>query len=293
MAMDIGVVGLGNIGNGVAKNLAKSGFKVIGYDVDAARITDSGATPAKSAAAIAQQCDMVVAAVATPDAYEATMNALAEAGKEGLVIADLCTFPEETKFSTHAMLAERGIVLLDCPVSGARPQSQAGELAMTVSGEKAAFERIEDALNSFCSSVIYVGEFGMSIKIKYILNLMVAIHNLTCAEAFVMARKAGIDLDLFVDVVSKSSARLQIFNTRASQWVAGDYENQITAALAIQLKDMVIIEDFAKTLGVPTPLFDVASSYYEAAAARGWQAKDAAVILELLEEAAGIPRKSA
>ncbi len=233
---------------------------------------------------------MVVAAVATPDAYEQTMAAIGEAGKDGLVVADLCTFPEETKFATHATLAEQGVTLLDCPVSGARPQSQAGELAMTVSGEKAAFERIEDALNSFCRSVIYVGEFGMSIKIKYILNLMVAIHNLTCAEAFVMARKAGIDLDLFVDVVSNSSARLQIFNTRAPQWVAGDYINNITAALAIQMKDKVIIEDFAEELGVPTPLFDVAGAYYDEATERGWIDQDAAVIMKLLEEKAGIPR---
>jgi 3-hydroxyisobutyrate dehydrogenase-like beta-hydroxyacid dehydrogenase len=288
--MDTGVIGLGNIGEGVAKNLAAGGHKVVGYDIDANRITASGAQPADSAAAVAAQSDMVVAAVATLPAYEATMNALGEAGKDGLVIADLCTFPEETKFATHAKLAERGIVLLDCPVSGARPQSQAGELAMTVSGEKQAFERVEEALNAFCSSVIYVGDFGASIKIKYILNLMVAIHNLTCAEAFVMARKAGIDLDLFVDVVQKSSARLQIFNTRASKWTSGDYVNDITAALAIQMKDKVIIEDFAEKLGVPTPLFDVAGAYYEEATERGWVEQDAAVILKLLEEKAGIPR---
>ena len=290
MTIDTGVIGLGNIGGGVAKNLAAGGHKVTGYDIDVSRIADAGAQSANSAEDVAGQSDMIVVAVATPDAYAETMTALAETGKQGLVIADLCTFPEETKDATHAQLAERGVVLLDCPVSGARPQSQAGELAMTVSGDKAAFDRIAEALNSFCRSVIYVGEYGMSIKIKYILNLMVAIHNLTCAEAFVMARKAGIDLDLFVDVVSNSSARLQIFNTRASKWTSGDYDADITAALAIQLKDMVIIEDFAKTLGVPTPLFDVAASYYDRAADRGWQEKDAAVILKLLEETAGIPR---
>lgn len=288
--MQVGVIGLGNIGEGVAKNLAKSGHTVVGYDIDASRIAAAGATPADSAAAVAATSDMIVAAVANIAAYEETMNALAEAGQDGLVIADLCTFPEETKFATQAMLAERGVVLLDCPVSGARPQSQAGELAMTVSGEKTAFARVEEALNSFCSSVTYVGDFGMSIKIKYILNLMVAIHNLTCAEAFVMARKAGIDLDLFVEVVSKSSARLQIFNTRAPQWTSGDYVNNITAALAIQMKDKVIIEDFAEKLGVPTPLFDVAGAYYDEATERGWIDQDAAVILKLLEEKAGIPR---
>lgn len=290
MSLTVGVIGLGNIGGGVAKNLAAAGHKVIGYDIDPARITEAGAQPADDATDVAVQSDMIVVAVATLPAYEATMTALASAGKSGIIIADLSTFPEDTKEATRAQLAAGGVTLLDCPVSGARPQSQAGELAMTVSGEKEAFDRIEAALNAFCSSVIYVGAFGSSIKIKYILNLMVAIHNLTCAEAFVMARKAGIDLDLFVEVVQNSSARLQIFNTRAAKWTSGDYDTNITAALAIQLKDKVIIEDFAKSLGVPTPLFDVAGSYYDAAARRGWQEKDAAVILKLLEEPAGIPR---
>lgn len=288
--MHTGIIGLGNIGNGVAKNLAAAGHTVSGYDTEPARITEAGAQPADDAGALAAQCELVVVAVPNLAAYEATMTALAKAENRNLVVADLCTFPEETKEAARAQLAAGGTVLLDCPVSGARPQSQAGELAMVVSGDKDAFDRVEPALNGFCRSVIYVGEFGVSVKLKYILNLMIAIHNLTCAEGFVMARKAGIDLDLFVKVVRDSAAHSRIFDTRADRWTSGDYDNNITAALAIQLKDKGIIEDFAKSLGVPTPLFDVAGAHYEAAAERGWQDRDAAVILKLLEEAAGIPR---
>lgn len=287
--MQVGVIGLGNIGSGVARNLAAAGHTVSGYDTDRARLIEAGAQPADDAGGLAAQCELVIVAVPTLTAYEATMAALAEAGKPGLVVADLCTFPQETKAAARTQLAAAGAVLLDCPVSGARPQSQAGELAMVVSGDKAAFGRVESALNGFCRSVIYVGEFGDSAKLKYILNLMIAIHNLTCAEGFVMARKAGIDLDLFAQVVRDSAAHSRIFDIRADKWISGDYDDP-TAELAIQLKDKSIIADFAKSLGVPTPLFDVAGSYYEAAADRGWQKKDAAVILALLEEAAGIPR---
>lgn len=287
--MNVGVIGLGNIGNGVAKNLATAGHTVFGYDTEPARIAKAGAQSADDAGAVAAECELVVVAVPNLAAYETTMTALAEAGKPGLVVADLCTFPEETKEAALAQLAGGGAVLLDCPVSGARPQSQVGELAMVVSGEKSAFERVEPALNEFCRSVLYVGEFGVSAKIKYVLNLMIAIHNLTCAEGFVMARKAGIDLDLFAQVVRDSAAHSRIFDVRADKWISGDYDDP-TAELAIQLKDKGIIADFANSLGVPTPLFDVAGTYYEAAAERGWQKKDAAVILTLLEEAAGIPR---
>jgi len=288
--MRVGVIGLGDIGNGVSKNLATAGHDVMGYDTDPARITDAGAQPTDDVAELTAQCELAIVAVPNLAAYEATMTALADAGKQNLIIADLCTFPEETKEAARAQLAAGGAVLLDCPVSGARPQSQAGDLAMTVSGEHDAFDRAEAVLNTFCRSVIYVGEYGVSAKIKYILNLMVAIHNLTCAEGFVMARKAGIDLDLFGKVVRDSAAHSRIFDIRAGQWTSGDYDSNKTAALAIQLKDKGIIADFAKSLGVPTPLFNVAGSYYEAAAQRGWQGKDAAVILKLLEEEAGIPR---
>jgi len=290
MDLITGVIGLGNIGNGVATNLVKGGFEVIGYDIDLERLKINNINAANGADEIASKCDLIMVAVASLGSYQETMSTIYKNAKPGLVVGDLCTFPEEVKEETRNYLNEKGCSLLDTPVSGARPQSQAGELAMIVSGDKKAFARVETALNSFCRSVIYVGEFGTSIKIKYILNLMIAIHNLTCAEGFVMARKAGIDLDLFIEVVRDSAAHLRIFDTRSEVWKSGDYENNITAALAIQLKDKLIIEEFAQKLGVPTPLFDVAGSYYDQAAERGWKDKDAAIILKLLEEAADIPR---
>ncbi len=290
MKLKTGVIGLGNIGNGVAKNLSKSGYEVVGYDVNPERLKEEGIHPVNGADEIASMCDLVMVAVASLEAYRETISNICNRPRTGLIVGDLCTFPEKIKEEMRRELDENGCSLLDCPVSGARPESQAGELAMIVSGPKTSFDQVENALNSFCRSVIYVGEFGTSIKIKYILNLMIAIHNLTCAEGFVMARKAGIDLDLFINVVRNSAAHLKIFDTRSDVWKSGDYENNITAALAIQLKDKLIIEDFAQKLGVPTPLFDVAGSYYDQADKRGWKDKDAAIILRLLEETADIPR---
>ncbi len=134
--------------------------------------------------------------------------------------------------------------------------------------------------------MIHVGTFGESTKIKYILNLIISIHNMACAEAFLLARKAGVDLQLMTDTVMESAAYSKIFEVRAEKWITGDYDDP-TAELAIQLKDKDVIRDFAAALDCPTPMFDATMPYYIAASSQGY----AASILEVLEHMAGIPRE--
>ena len=289
MALTTGVIGLGNIGGGVAKNLATAGHTVIGYDIEPDRIAAAGAEPAADAADVADRADLIVLAVANLTAWRATLAAISAAGRRGLVVADLCTFPIAEKEGAHAELSRAGIDLLDCPVSGARPQAQAGELAMLVSGDTDAFARARPALESFCKSVLHVGDFGESAKIKYILNLIISIHNMACAEAFLLARKAGVDLQLMTDAVMESAAYSKIFEVRAEKWITGDYDDP-TAELAIQLKDKDVIREFAAAHDCPTPMFDATMPYYIAAGSHGWKQKDAASILAVLEHMAGIPR---
>lgn len=289
MALTVGVIGLGNIGGGVAKNLAAAGHSIIGYDLDPDRISVVGTEAGADAAEVAARADLVVLALATLTAWRATLAAISASGRRGLVVADLCTFPIDEKEAAHEELARAGIDLLDCPVSGARPQAQAGELAMMVSGSQDAFGRVRPALESFCRSVVHVGKFGESAKIKYILNLIISIHNMACAEAFLLARKAGVDLQTMVDVVMEGTAASKVFEIRGDKWINGEYEEP-TAELAIQLKDKDVIRDFAAALNCPTPMFDAAQPYYIAAASQGREQQDAASILAVLEHMAGIPR---
>lgn len=289
MPLTVGVIGLGNIGGGVAANLTKAGYPVLGYDIEPARVAAAGATPADDATAIARAADLVILAVATQIAYDETLATLAANAKSGLVVADLCTFRIAIKQAADERLAAAGATYLDCPVSGARPQAEAGELAMMVSGDASAFERVRPALESFTRAVTHVGAFPMSQKIKLALNLMIAVQNLLCAEGFLFARKAGIDLDLFAEVVKGSAANSRIFEIRADKWIAGDYDAP-TAELAIQLKDKAIIAEYAEAIGCPTPFFNLAADFYDQAAERGWQRKDAAVVLAVMEAMAGIER---
>lgn len=289
MALNTGVIGLGNIGGGVARNLAAAGFTVVGYDPETARITESGAQETRDAAEVAARSDLIVLAVPTLSAWRASLAAITANGRRGLIVADLCTFPLAEKELAHEELARVGIYLLDCPVSGARPQAQSGELAMLVSGDADAFARARGALESFCRSVTHVGIFGVSSKMKYVINLMISIQNMACAEAFLLARKAGLDLQQMADAVMDSAAYSKVFEIRAEKWITGDYDDP-TAELAIQLKDKDIIRDFADAVGSPTPMFDTAIPYYIAAGSQGRSKQDAASILAVLEAMAGIPR---
>lgn len=289
MALNTGVIGLGNIGGGVARNLATAGHGVVGFDLDPDRITDAGAQEAIDAAEVAERSDLVVLAVATLPAWRASLAAISASGRRGLIVVDLCTFPLAEKETAHEELARVGIYLLDCPVSGARPQAETGELAMLVSGDADAFARARPALESFCRSVTHVGAYGVSTKIKFVINLMISIQNLACAEAFLLARKAGLDLQQMADAVMDSAAYSKIFEVRAQKWITGDYEDP-TAELAIQLKDKDVIRDFAADLDCPTPLFDATMPYYIAAASQGRSKEDAASILAVLEAMVGIPR---
>ncbi|MBT5570698.1 MAG: NAD(P)-dependent oxidoreductase [Alphaproteobacteria bacterium] len=289
MALNAGVIGLGNIGGGVARNLVAAGHAVVGFDLDPDRITDAGAQEAVDAAEVAERSDMVVLAVASLPAWRASLAAISASGRRGLIVVDLCTFPLAEKESAHEELARVGIYLLDCPVSGARPQAESGELAMLVSGDADAFARAQPALDTFCRSVTHVGAYGVSTKIKFVINLMISIQNLACAEAFLLARKAGLDLQQMADAVMDSAAYSKIFEVRAEKWITGDYENP-TAELAIQLKDKDVIRDFAANLDCPTPLFDATMPYYIAAASQGRTKEDAASILAVLEAMAGLPR---
>ena len=289
MSLTVGVIGLGNIGGGVAANLLKAGHTVLGYDIDAARVAAAGVAPADGAGDIAGRADLVILAVASQAAYDSSVDALAANAKPGLAVADLCTFRIPVKEAAAGRLEAAGASYLDCPVSGARPQAQAGDLAMMVSGDLAAFERVRPALADFTRAVTHVGDFPMSQKLKLALNLMISIQNVLCAEGFLFAQKAGIDLDLFADMVRQSAANSRIFEVRADKWVSGDYDDP-TAELAIQLKDKDIIAEFASAIDCPTPMFNAALPFYIAAASNGWHRKDAAVVLEVMEAMAGIER---
>jgi 3-hydroxyisobutyrate dehydrogenase-like beta-hydroxyacid dehydrogenase len=221
-------------------------------------------------------------------ALEATVTSLLGAGARGLVVAEHSTLPIEAKEKARARLAGGGIVLLDCPLSGTGAQAVTRDLAVYASGERAGYDRAEPVFKRFARASHYLGAFGNGSKMKFVANLLVAIHNVASAEAMVLGMKAGLDPETIVKVIASGAGTSRVFELRAPLMAKDDYP--ATMKIDIWQKDMSIIGDFARQLGVPTPTFDASAPVYDLAQEEGLGGEDTAAVCKVLEGQAGVRR---
>jgi len=285
----IGVIGLGIMGSAMAGNLCKAGFRVYGYDpLPAARnaLKKAGGLPLAAASAVAGQAPVLITSLPGAEALHAVARELS--GK-GVVVMETSTLPIEEKERARETLAKKGATLLDCPLSGTGAQARAKDLVVYASGDKAAFQKTVPFLKGFSRAHYYLGEFGNGSKMKFVANLLVAIHNVSAAEAFVLGMKAGLDPETIFKVAGDGAGSSRMFQVRGPQMVAGEY-GDATMKVEVWQKDMKIIGEFAMKHGVPTPLFNASAAIYNAAMAQGFAKEDTAAVCAILERLGGVKR---
>ena len=265
------------MGSAMAANLAKAGFKVQGYDIVAKR---------RSVDAISQ-VDAPVVITSLPSAE--ALHAVARELKHKCVVVETSTLPIEEKETARALLKNKDVTLLDCPLSGTGAQARVKDLVVYASGDKAAFGKTIPYLKGFSRAHYYVGEFGNGSKMKFVANLMVAIHNVSAAEAFVLGMKAGLSPATIFKVAGDGAGTSRLVQVRGPMMVAGNYDDA-TMKNEVWQKDMKIIGEFATRLGVPTPLFSASAAIYNAAMAQGFALKDTGAVCAVLEKLAGVKR---
>jgi L-threonate 2-dehydrogenase len=288
----VGVVGLGIMGGAFAENLRAAGWRVIGYDIAVARrraLKRKGVEIAVDAGEVARQAPIMILSLPKPDALAATVNAIVKAGVRRRVVIEASTFMLEDKAAAEAALRKAGHVLLDCPVSGTGVQAKVKDLVIYASGGAAEIKRLRPLFADFTRAVHDLGEFGNGSRMKYVANLLVAIHNVASAEAMVLGMKAGLPPQLVYDQVRIGAGNSRVFELRAPMMVKGRYDEP-TMKVSLWQKDMDVIGDFAETLGAPTPLFSATLPIYQAAMATGHAAQDTAAVCAVLEAMAGIKR---
>jgi L-threonate 2-dehydrogenase len=286
----VGVIGIGIMGSAIARNIATSGLRVVGYDTDerrAALLREIGGTPLGGAAEVAAAADLVLTSLPSIQALDETADAIASAARPGLVVAELSTLPIEVKSRNRDRLAAAGVPLLDCPLSGTGAQAATGDLVVYASGERAAFDRAAPVFARFARLTRYLGEFGNGSKMKFVANLLVAIHNVASAEAMVLAKKAGLDPDEVVDVIGSGAGTSRVFELRAPMMAQDRYE-PATMKIDVWQKDMAVIGAFAKALGVATPTFAATAAVYDEAVRQGLGAEDTAAVCAVLEGRSGL-----
>jgi 3-hydroxyisobutyrate dehydrogenase-like beta-hydroxyacid dehydrogenase len=291
----VGVIGLGIMGGAFAKNLAAAGWRVVGFDISAARRNEAkraGVEIAQNAADVAVKAPIVLTSLPNPGALQLVAGKIARAKLKPRVIAEMSTFAISDKEKARKVLERAGHALLDVPVSGTGAQAATRDLVFYASGDARLIRKLKPVFDAFGRGVYNVGEFGNGSKMKYVANLLVAINNVASAEAMVLGMKAGLPPQVIFDLVRAGAANSRVFELRAPMMVAGDYKDA-TMKISVWDKDMQVIGDYARKIRVPTPLFDATKAVYRKAQASGFAAQDTAAVCAVLEKQAKLKRKRA
>ncbi|MEX2033620.1 MAG: NAD(P)-dependent oxidoreductase, partial [Xanthobacteraceae bacterium] len=280
-------------GGSFARNLVAAGWRVVGYDIDAARrreLSKAGVEIARDPKALAAAVPIVITSLPKPEALIATAKTIAAAKLPRRIVCECSTFTIEDKEKAEKALRAAGHVMLDCPVSGTGSQAKTGDLVIYASGESKAIAKVKPVFAGFSRKTYDVGAFGNGSRMKYVANLVVAINKVASAEAMVLGMKAGLDPKSIFDMISNGAGNSRVFELRAPMMVKNRYD-QPTMKCSVWQKDMDVIGSFARKLKVPTPLFSATLPVYAAALKGGHAEDDTAAVCAVLEAKAGVKRR--
>jgi putative dehydrogenase len=281
----VGMIGLGKMGLPIAANLMERGFEVAGFRRHASpELAAAGGIPVATAAAAAEHADVLLSILPGPADVEEVVcgpDGTLAGLRPGTVHIEMSTIDVERKRRVAEAVRQRGGDLLDCPISGS-PGMVAPRLATTfASGDPASVDKVAAVLDAISGPWVYTGAFGTGARLKYIANLLLAAHTVAAAEAMVLARSAGLDLDLVQRTLDGSIGSSAIWKQRGPvmrerTWSPAPGPIDTLAAILEQ------IEDYAAGAGVPTPVFAAAKAVFDTAVRDGWGHLDIASVHDQL-----------
>ncbi|SMQ69691.1 3-hydroxyisobutyrate dehydrogenase [Altererythrobacter xiamenensis] len=287
--MKIAFIGLGNMGGGMAANLAKAGHEVRAFDLSEealARAKDAGCATFGSARAAAEDCEAVVSMLPNGaivrDVY--TSDIIGQA-PQGTVFLDCSTIDVATAKDVIALAENAGYDMVDAPVSGGIAAANGGTLTFMVGGTEEAFERAKPILEAMGKAVIHAGEAGAGQTAKICNNMLLAITMIGTAEAMKMAERLGLDPQKFYEISSQSSGynwSLNAYTPLPGVGVESPADNDYQGgfATALMLKDLRLAMEAAETSDSAVPLGSRAASLYEDFAGAGNGGLDFSAIIK-------------
>ena len=289
MAMRYGFIGLGNLGGALAMSLRRAHFDLVVHDLDrgsADALLKAGAVWAETPAALGAQVDAVFTCLPSPTVSERVLmgaNGLLGGLRPGSTWIETSTLDEKTIQRLAAAAAEKGVMTLECPVTGGVHKAAAGEIAVIVGGETELFERHRAALEAVGRPVFHVGPIGSAAVIKVITNMLAFIHLVAAGEALMLAKRGGLDLGQAFAVIKASSGNSFVHETESQLVLNGSYNIGFTMDLAC--KDLGFAMAFGSAFGVPLDLAALtAQTFIRARETYGGGAQSTQVV-KLLEDA--------
>ena len=291
--MKLGFIGTGNMGNPMAANLIKAGHRLTVHDLRpeaAINLLEMGAAWADSPKEAVPGNDAVLTSLPVPRDVEAVIlgeGGILEAADSGAVIFDLSTNSPTVVRRLHETCAQRGVALLDSPVSGGVYGAAAGTLAVMVGGDRAVFDRFAPALGAIGSHVVYCGDIGAGSVCKICNNLLSMGIGVLLSEALTLGVKAGVDLATLADVIAHSSGSSKRLTEKFSRYLfQGNFEPGFATALAA--KDVRLATDLGREYGVPMDLSNLVDQRHVEAMFRGYGPQDSDAVARIQEEKAGV-----
>ena len=282
----VGIIGLGIMGSAYAGNLMSAGIQVSGADPSAdaqAKLLNMGGTPHAAVGEWLADCDLVILALVSPAALHDVCSQLVQHLNVNQIVLETGTFALEDKLAARKILATKGIHLLDCPVSGTGVQAEKGDILMMASGDTEAIAKARPLMAHFTKTIIEAGEFGMGSRLKYVANHAVALHNAAAAETLAYSDALGLDRDTTYTMLSTGAGQSKMSDLRMPLMMSKRYDPP-TASLKMFEKDLSVIGDDLRRLGLKTPLFDAVDTLYETASAMLPQTYDTASVFEVYRQ---------
>lgn len=284
--MQIGFIGVGIMGGGMAANLLAAGRALSVFDIDATRVAplgDAGAIAAASVTEAAHQADVVMLSLPNAAAVETVAAEALSAMPRGSVLIDLSTSPPSLARTLAEQAAERGITFLDAPVSGGQRGARNGTLSVIVGGEHAVFERVRGLFDDIGANVYHMGDVGAGQTAKLVNNMMAFTSMWSLVEGLALGTKAGVDPNLLREVVSNSSGSTTVWRSGT----AAILKDRLAPTFDLRLvkKDLQLALDLAEELGVETPMARTSGELLDRFVALGFEAEEIYATIRHHEEA--------
>ena len=292
MAVSVGFIGLGNMGNPMASNVLKNGFPMTVFDknpIAMQNLIDAGAKAAASPKQVTASAEIVLTCLpGSPEVEGLYLDAggLVELAKPGTILVDMSSVLPSTPRKLETRARERGIHFLEAPVSGGVTGARAATLAIMTGGDGAILERVRSVLRSMGPNIYHVGAVGSGNTMKAINNMMSSVNALAMMEGLVLGLKAGLDLNTMAEIVKASSGNSNALARVQRALIPRNFE----PGFKVQLmnKDLETFNTIAKELHVPVSFSNIAQRYQQAALAAGLGEKDTSVIFTLIERLAAV-----
>ncbi len=289
--MKIGFIGLGNVGAKLAGSLLRNKFGLVVRDTDreaAKQLLDQGAQWGESGQQIAQLCDVIITCLPSPavsaQVMEEEQGVLAGLGPGKIWLEMSSTDADEIR-RLGALVEARGAIPLDCPVSGGCHRAATGNIAIFAGGKREAFDKVLPLLTTVGRNILHTGDLGSASILKVATNYLAGVQLISTGEAFMVAKKAGIDLGIAYEAIRISSGNSFVHETEGQLILNGSYDINFT--MDHEVKDLTLFDDLGKRLEVPLEMSPLAVQIMRDGLAKYGSRAWSSMVVKRLEDACG------